>query len=98
MYQFLLIESESDKDFDHLHLPSILSQNKDQWILEEESETIVHILSHQKIYARFFHIEVLDPKILSPDFWVGYRLFSADEIENLAKPILIDKYLGGKII
>lgn len=98
LYHFVLVESDSDKDFDHLQLPAVLSQNKDQWILEEESETISHMLTHQKIYARFFHIEVMDNKILSPDFWEGYRLFSADEIENLAKPILIDKYLGGKII
>ncbi len=52
-------------------------------------QTFIHILTHQKIYARFWKIELNQAVILPPN----YDSVPIVEIEQLPKPILIVNYL-----
>jgi A/G-specific adenine glycosylase len=58
-------------------------------IIKGHSENIKHILTHQRIEARFWHI-LLSEEVAPP---AGYAFYSLDEVEVLPKPILIEKYL-----
>jgi A/G-specific adenine glycosylase len=98
LFEFYLLESAQIKDFDHLPLPEIFARNPRQWKLMSESQSIKHALTHQNIICRFFHIELEDSFTFDPSIWHNHKLYSLNEIENLPKPILLDKYLGDKII
>jgi A/G-specific adenine glycosylase len=71
---------EAGLELDIPHLPPPLKDYK-------------HILSHQKITARFYHIKLrsrLREEVLQE---TRLALFSAKEIEELPKPVLINSYL-----
>ena len=56
-----------------------------------------HILTHQIIFASFYHIKVENVDISSDLGLNNGRFYSLEEIENLPKPVLIDKYLKEEI-
>ena len=56
-----------------------------------------HILTHQIIFASFYHIKVVNVDISSDLGLNNGRFYSLEEIENLPKPVLIDKYLKEEI-
>jgi len=97
LFEFYLIETDRDLDFDHLPLPSELTNHADKWTMEYSSKTIKHVLSHQNIMSKFIKISFVSDCSYNASLWSGFQLYSLDEIEELPKPILIDKYLGGKI-
>lgn len=53
------------------------------------SKSIKHLLTHQRIEARFWDIILNESIDLPPD----YRFYTVQEIEQLPKPILIENYL-----
>jgi len=63
--------------------------------VKDISEEYVHILSHQKLYARFYRIAVVGKITTLPEdcFWI-----KTDELENYAVPKLIDLYIRKKIV
>lgn len=81
MYQFPLIEtsvSEEISDF------SQFTNNQ----VDKISNEIVHVLSHQKIHARFYHFTEL------PEFKLeGWIKIKTSEIHDFPLPRLIDRYL-----
>lgn len=80
MYQFPLIESYEK--------PSI--SEEENWSKQfKESTEIIHVLSHQKIYAVFHHFDFV-PKEMSED-WL---LIDNESLEDYPIPRLIDKYLN----
>ena len=71
MYQFPLIESNSS--------PSI--NEKENWKRQiKESEEIIHILSHQKIYAVFHHFDFI-PK----EHDENWHLINIENLDEQAK-------------
>jgi A/G-specific adenine glycosylase len=59
------------------------------------SEDFTHQLTHQKIFARFYHLPVQETSAvekISKHF--VFTLHDFKEVETLPKPILIHKYLG----
>ena len=56
-----------------------------------------HLLSHQSIHPCFMEID-LDPGIASSDILPGFLFYSDREIEQLPKPVLIERYRLGKLI
>lgn len=98
LFEFFLLESSKIQDFDNLTLPEILVRNPRQWKLISESNSFRHVLTHQNIMCRFFHIEFENSFVFGPSKWHDHKLYSLEEIEKLPKPILLDKYLGDKII
>lgn len=64
-------------------------------LVKDVSEEYVHLLSHQKLFARFYLLEISDLKNKIPKdcFWIKTK-----DIENYAVPKLIDLYIRKKII
>ncbi|MDX2361031.1 MAG: A/G-specific adenine glycosylase [Crocinitomicaceae bacterium] len=79
MYQFPLIETSSKKTKE---LISILKNQVN------ESEEIVHLLSHQKIHAVFHHFNELPPAIEGN--WIKIPI---GQLQNYPLPRIIDRYL-----
>lgn len=90
LYDFPLIETDaslSEKDFfKSAELKKITSSNK--FILKSISPTYKHILSHQKIYAKFWEI-----KITKPLTQKGFLNVSLADLEKYAIPRLIENFL-----
>jgi len=97
LFEFILIETDSNSDFTNLPLPDFLNRQKENWNSLEESKTYKHLLSHQTIYCKFYPINASPEFKSNPSELGEYQLFSEDEIYNLPKSILIDRYLGEKI-
>ncbi len=85
----MLVENEEKLlKFDEIN-DDFLNKVLSKAIIKNSSESVKHILSHQRIEARFWHI-VLNDEVALP---AGYEFYSLNEVENLPKPILIEKYL-----
>lgn len=82
LFEFPLIEKDSEvelhtEDFESLGVkPSYVSNQ------------IVHILSHQKIHARFYHFDAF-PTAIQKEF----QRIKIDELQNFPLSRLIDRYL-----
>lgn len=88
--EYYLIENNELLDLDDLAsgdelLKNILTQNHQ---IKHVSEPYKHILTHQKIMAKFIVIETFKPINID-----GYRYYTKDEIEELAKPVLILNFI-----
>ncbi len=88
---FYLLESEAKlvelEEIENDFLQEILSKS----IIKNVSENFKHILTHQRIEAKFWHL-ILKDEFTLPE---NYHFYSLQEIENLPKPILIEKYFSG---
>ena len=60
----------------------------------EASATMRHVLSHQKLEAKFHEVPLRQPLPESTLRDLGLRAYSAGEIEALPKPVLIVNYLN----
>jgi len=81
LFQFPLIETEENLEMNDFEKYSLSPPNK-------ISAEIVHVLSHQKIHARFYHFNQLPTNIDSD--WIPV---SMAEIQDFPIPRLIDRYL-----
>ncbi|PRY07849.1 A/G-specific DNA-adenine glycosylase [Pontibacter ummariensis] len=95
LYDFYLYESES-KD---LVLETLLEELQQaglevhKSLMQPPQKDYKHVLSHQKITARFYQIKLESP--LKEEVLKETRLapFNVEEIEQLPKPILINNYM-----
>ncbi|MEP1034027.1 A/G-specific adenine glycosylase [Ekhidna sp.] len=62
-------------------------------IIIEISEPLLHVLSHQKIYARFYLMTISNKDAEMVIQKTNLRSFSVEEVLNLPKPKLIVNYL-----
>jgi len=88
-----LYESKSDvNNFSEIidYLVNLFNLNSENIEILSVSKSYKHILSHQKIYAKFFTINIKKPYIYSD---ISENSYSIKEILALPKPILIDNYL-----
>lgn len=88
LYEFYLTESEEKllelDEIENDFLQKVLSKST----IKSCSENMKHILTHQRIEARFWHI-LLNEKAIVPE---KHAFYSLEEINGLPKPILIEKY------
>ncbi|MFN3852339.1 MAG: A/G-specific adenine glycosylase [Spirosomataceae bacterium] len=86
---FYLVEDDQKLlDFDEVE-DEVLSGILKQSTIANESEEFTHILTHQRIKAKFWHLKLdTQPKKIE-----GYEWYNINEIDKLPKPILIEKYL-----
>ncbi|MBX2843500.1 MAG: A/G-specific adenine glycosylase [Flammeovirgaceae bacterium] len=96
LYDFPLIDSENFYTGEDLFAQSKIPLNaiKEDVLHYKISDLYKHILTHQKIQAKFFYLRLNNDKnidIFCEEY--GFKLYSINEIENLPKPILIDNYL-----
>lgn len=79
MYQFPLLETETNQD---------LSNFDFDLKLQKVSPLIVHLLSHQKIHARFYHFKDIPWEKVKDN-----RLIPIDKLGDFPIPRLIEAYL-----
>jgi A/G-specific adenine glycosylase len=97
LYEFFLIETSKSTEPQQLHtrgLDELLSGAT----LIRRSDEFRHLLTHQKLHIRFYTFEIHKEKANKILASSGYKKFIADEIEQLPKPIIIERYLKEKII
>jgi len=93
LFEFFMIENDSDVQPDHFQFPKNLIEQKNDWEISSESKLFKHILSHQIIMCKFFNIDTDKNFNFNPMDWPEYKLYSKEEIDALPKSILINKYL-----
>jgi A/G-specific adenine glycosylase len=81
LFQFPLIETDEDSEINTFENYTLIPPSK-------ISAEIVHVLSHQKIHARFYHFNHLPSKIDAD--WMAVKM---TEIQDYPIPRLIDRYL-----
>jgi A/G-specific adenine glycosylase len=84
LYEFPMIETESNEEI------STLIEEKFAVKPNYVSPERIHILSHQKIHARFYHIPILPAQHQLDESW---NIILQEEIQNFPLPRLIDRYL-----
>ena len=91
LYDFPVVEGEMDEE-------AVLNQAKafldhSTFVVEEISVVATHLLSHQRLLARFYHLTVAKPLSNSVMQKIEIQPFSVEEILNLPKPKLIVNHL-----
>ena len=91
MYDFMLLESDEPQSLDQLAENPLIRQVLAMGILKNQSQPVVHILTHQKIYTVFWHITINQSvKVLGLPNMQSYSL---DQIDDLPKSTLVNNYL-----
>lgn len=96
LFEFFLVETTSEISFEKFHLPSILTLYPQMWAITEESKMYKHLLSHQTIMCRFYEIDMSKKFKFNSMDWEEYQLYSNEEIDELPKSTLINRYLEEK--
>ena len=97
LYDFLLLESDKETGIEALDHPLLLRLREAGAVVSDISEKYRHTLTHQRLFVKFFTLEVtLNPVLdrFAEEYDLSY--FSLSEIADLPKPILIDNYLSKK--
>ncbi len=91
LFEFYLIESEELVENFEIFLPKLKPLFPD-FVLESKSRLYKHVLSHQHLHVRFYHLNTPNACVenVLPS---NYSLYTIEEIRQLPKPILIHKYL-----
>jgi len=85
LYQFPLIESENDAELNDQHLKQFLKSNSIG--IQKVNRVRKHVLSHQDIHARFYHLQI------GEQIHESFKLVAASQIGEYPLPRLIDRYL-----
>lgn len=99
LFDFHLIESSRPLGWDELYSELLRELAGTQIMIADDSAPAKHILTHQTLVTRFWQAEISDSTtnrhILARN---GLTLYNRYEIEQLAKPVLITKYLNKRLI
>ena len=94
LYQFPEIELENHNietsfvDFGQLH-PFFINET---YLVKHISNEVLHILSHQRLFTRFLHIQV---NTLNSAYFINSEIVNTDQLKEKAFPRLITRYLEG---
>ncbi len=93
LFEFPLIETDGDVPIEFLVGTPLWQHffNEQHYTLLRQSAVQKHVLTHQKIYARFFHLHFTGP--LAPPAENNVFLISHNTLGNFPLPRLIDRYL-----
>ena len=102
LYDFYLVESEKAVDIEQIEDELITSLKLHNAKIENVSRPYKHILTHQKLYSAFYLIDMPESSfttglinaLINKD---DYSFYTIEEVINLPKPILINKYLSENI-
>ncbi|MCF0196589.1 MAG: A/G-specific adenine glycosylase [Bacteroidaceae bacterium] len=83
LYQFTLLEA------DHLLSPAEVERQLPPGTLTGKEGEHIHLLSHQRLHARFYHLKVCKEICTLPGRWVRWA-----DVDNYALPRLITRYLN----
>lgn len=93
LYDFPLIETSVPSEPEEIYLTSdwkSLSENSG-FTVRNVSETVHHVLSHQRIHARFF---IISSENLSPELENKFHPVTFEKLGNYAIPRLIENFLA----
>ncbi len=96
LYDFPLLETSAPlEEEDALRQIYSMLNLPDQTVLASVSQDYTHLLSHQRLKARFYLLELENsfPPFTDPSI----RYFTRAKIEELPKPVLISRYLNDYI-
>ena len=91
LFDFPVIENGDGQEY---ILHKIKEQLRSEFVVEQISHPIVHILSHQRIQATFYKIKIQPYRMQEVSKNLLSEQFSVREILNLPKSKLIVKYLS----
>ncbi|MTI39568.1 A/G-specific adenine glycosylase [Fulvivirga lutimaris] len=94
LYDFHLIETEQALNWEELLGADVIGLIKEDIYSVDESTEYKHILTHQRIFARFYTIKLkkgADIGILKD---CGLAFYTLDEVLDLPKPVLVSTYLN----
>jgi A/G-specific adenine glycosylase len=101
LYDFALVETDGPQLSAaelHRHVQALGGEYAASAHLAEPTPTpaLRHVLSHQKLEARFHTVELAAalPEVALRD--IGLRAYNREEIEKLPKPVLISNFLAKK--
>ncbi|WMJ71811.1 A/G-specific adenine glycosylase [Cytophagaceae bacterium ABcell3] len=93
LYDFPCSEGAVVTDRAKSEIFSYLGIDKNAVLLCQKSEVFKHVLTHQNLYASFWHIKLGKCDVLM-DNSIDGQFFSFDNIRELPKPVLINNYLN----
>jgi A/G-specific adenine glycosylase len=89
LFEFLLIES--DAEINEYEMLGNLANNYSLHLKSfKSSDTYLHILSHQRLHAKFYIFNIENRQEIEQ---FGLEFYAKEEIGKLAKPVLIVNYL-----
>lgn len=88
LYELPLVETSEPRLFEELELPTWLADRT--FHLKGVVDMPPHLLSHQRLHARFYRLEVAEVFPIE-----GFRLVAEESLDTYAWPRLIDRYLQG---
>ncbi len=89
LFEYYLVEKDKILEPDELK-SELASHFTDPIYFTQLSETYIHILTHQKILAKFFVCNLKRTEVEN----LKLKFYSPEEVENLAKPVLLLKYIN----
>ncbi len=92
LFDFDLIEKK--EPINEAEIKGLVREINPKSSVDVISAPIQHILTHQRIEARFVEVTIDQIQDFNKN---ALRFFSFSEIEELPKPILVNKYLKGRI-
>ena len=94
LYDFHLVESKSAPDAEQI-MAELAKKSTNPVLLADESAEYKHILTHQRIFAKFYQVKVQDLSWLEAADEL--KAYSLEEMVELPKPKLIQNYLEDAI-
>lgn len=94
LFDFYLVEADEFQEPDEWTSDDFLDRLLPQATVEDASEEFVHVLSHQRIRARFWNLLLPEDANLALPAHAHWA--SPTDVEALPKPILVVRYLRGK--
>jgi len=98
LYEFYLIEKPQKIEPEESIDDFLINLSVNDLTISEIFEYKKHVLSHQDIYSFFIILDLNLTQYEHIKLNYSYQFYSLDEILQLPKPILIDKFLREKII
>ena len=91
LYDFKLLEEDKVLTIEEVINSDLLKKHVSEIEFIDESSEYKHILSHQRIFAKFFTIKLKSPLL---DLEEGLQYYTLDQVLDLPKPVLISSYLN----
>lgn len=96
LYDYMMVEAPEFKDFDWLAANHTALEDFAPYIKNlQVSPDYKHVLTHRKLYARFFSVELDQKAPVQPLLQASsLQLFDDSSVHQLPKPVLVSRYLN----
>lgn len=94
LYDFHLVEGEQQMTWEELADSDIMRLMNSEIVTIDESLEYKHILTHQRIFAKFYNVRIKDRASLQKlsDYDLAY--YTLNDVLDLPKPVLVSTYLN----